>query len=80
MGGHGAMYLSANIQNSLALQVWWVADMEVWSHPIKERIVNGTRFRSEGKSQVYASYVLGMVTKMKTNKLALIIDCGVDDF
>jgi S-formylglutathione hydrolase FrmB len=29
MGGHGAMYLSANIQNSLALQVWWVADMEV---------------------------------------------------
>jgi hypothetical protein len=38
-------------------------------------------FGPEGNRKVYASYaVLGMVTKMKTNKLALIIDCGVDDF
>jgi hypothetical protein len=38
------------------------------------------RFRSEEITKVYASYAVGMVTKMKTNKLALIIDCGVDDF
>jgi hypothetical protein len=49
----------------------------------KERITKLMEpFSVRGKSQeVYASYaVLGMVTKMKTNKLALIIDCGVDDF
>ena len=39
-------------------------------------------FGPEGASQeVYDSYaVIGMVTKMKENKLHLIIDCGVDDF
>jgi hypothetical protein len=60
-----------------------VADMGSMITPDSksESKVNGTRFRSEGNHEVYASYaVLGMVTKMKTNKLALIIDCGVDDF
>jgi S-formylglutathione hydrolase FrmB len=85
MGGHGAMYLSAKHPElfSAAGSMSGVADMEI-SHPIlkSESQVNGTRFRSEGnRKEVYASYaVLGMVTKMKTNKLALIIDCGVDDF
>jgi hypothetical protein len=60
-----------------------VADISMITPILKaNHQVNGTRFRSEEITQeVYASYaVLGMVTKMKTNKLALIIDCGVDDF
>ncbi|MFT5253543.1 MAG: putative tributyrin esterase [Flavobacteriales bacterium] len=87
MGGHGAMYLSAKHPELFcaAGSMSGVADMGSMITPeSKERISKLMEpvFGPEGKSQeVYASYaVLGMVTKMKTNKLALIIDCGVDDF
>jgi hypothetical protein len=65
-----------------AASIGGVADMGVWSHPIlKSESKLMEPFSVRGNHQVYASYaVLGMVTKMKTNKLALIIDCGVDDF
>tara|TARA_R110002126_G_scaffold6130_2_gene32379 strand:- start:319 stop:1185 length:867 start_codon:yes stop_codon:yes gene_type:complete len=87
MGGHGAMYLSAKHPELFcaAGSMSGVADMgSMITAESKERITKLMEpvFGTEGKSQeVYASYaVLGMVNKLKTNKLALIIDCGVDDF
>jgi S-formylglutathione hydrolase FrmB len=87
MGGHGAMYLSAKHPELFcaAGSMSGVADMgSMLTAESKERITKLMEpvFGTEAKSrEVYASYaVLGMVNKMKTNKLALIIDCGVDDF
>jgi S-formylglutathione hydrolase FrmB len=87
MGGHGALYLSGKHPELFcaAGSMSGVADMgSLITAESKERITKLMEpvFGTEGKSQeVYASYaVLGMVTQMKTNKLALIIDCGVDDF
>jgi S-formylglutathione hydrolase FrmB len=85
MGGHGAMYLSAKHPElfSAAGSMSGVADMGSMITPdSKERITKLMEpVFGQREIEVYASYaVLGMVTKMKTNKLALIIDCGVDDF
>jgi S-formylglutathione hydrolase FrmB len=87
MGGHGALYLSAKHPELFcaAGSMSGAVDMgSIITPESKERITKlmDPVFGPEGKSQeVYASYaVLNMVTKMKSNKLALIIDCGVDDF
>ncbi|MEA9411938.1 alpha/beta hydrolase [Flavobacterium sp. PL02] len=86
MGGHGALYLSSKHPDLFcaAGSMSGAVDM---GGMLNRDAVQVTKFMEpvfgkEGAPQeVYASYaVLGMVDKMKANKLALIIDCGVDDF
>lgn len=87
MGGHGALYLSARHPELFcaAGSMSGAVDMGSMLNPESAEKVTKLMepvFGSQGASQeVYASHaVLGMVDKMKANKLALIIDCGVDDF
>ncbi|MDG2432404.1 alpha/beta hydrolase-fold protein [Flavobacterium sp.] len=87
MGGHGALYLSAKHPELFcaAGSMSGAVDMGSMMTPeSKERITKLMEpvFGKEGKSQeVYASYaVLNMVPTMTNNKLALILDIGVDDF
>ncbi len=87
MGGHGALYLSTRHPElySAVGSMSGAVDMGSMITPeSKERITKLMEpvFGPEGASQeVYAANaVLNMVDKMKTNKLAAIIDCGVDDF
>jgi S-formylglutathione hydrolase FrmB len=85
MGGHGALYLSAKHPELFCAAGSMSGAVDMGSNPkSRERTdkLMETVFGAEGASQeVYASYaVLNMVEKMKNNKLALIMDCGVDDF
>ena len=87
MGGHGALYLSAKHPELFcaAGSMSGAVDMgSLINAESKQRVTKLMEpvFGVEGASQaVYASNaVLNMVDKMKSNKLELIIDCGVDDF
>ena len=87
MGGHGALYLSAKHPELFcaAGSMSGAVDMgSLINVESKQRVTKLMEpvFGVEGVSQeVYASNaVLNMVDKMKSNKLELIIDCGVDDF
>lgn len=87
MGGHGALYLSTKHPElfSAAGSMSGAVDMgsiRNRDEPEKTNKMMESVFGPEGASQeVYDSYaVIGMITKMKNNKLDLIIDCGVDDF
>jgi S-formylglutathione hydrolase FrmB len=87
MGGHGALYLSGKHPELFcaAGSMSGAVDMgSIITAESKERITKLMEpvFGKEGKPQeTYASYaVLNMVTKMANNNLALVIDCGVDDF
>ena len=87
MGGHGALYLSAKHPELFcaAGSMSGAVDMgSMITGESKERITKLMEpvFGKEGKSQeTYASYaVLNMVPTMANNKLALIMDIGVDDF
>ncbi len=87
MGGHGALYLSTKhpelfcaagsmsgaVDMGSMLNRGASAEIGKLMEPV---------FGTQGVSQeVYASFaVLGMIDKIKSNKLPLIIDCGVDDF
>jgi putative tributyrin esterase len=87
MGGHGALYLSAKHPElfcaagsmSGAVDMGSMLNRDSSAEVVKMMV---PVFGVEGASQeVYASYaVLNMVEKIKSNKLGLIIDCGVDDF
>ena len=87
MGGHGALYLSTKHPELFcaAGSMSGAVDMGSMINPeSKERVTKLMEpvFGIEGAPQeVYASNaVLNMVDKIKSNKLELIIDCGVDDF
>jgi putative tributyrin esterase len=86
MGGHGALYLSSKHPDLFcaAGSMSGAVDMGGMLNRDAAQVNKFMEpvFGKEGAPQeVYASYaVLGMVDKMKANKLALIIDCGVDDF
>ena len=87
MGGHGALYLSAKHPELFcaAGSMSGAVDMgSLINAESKQRVTKLMEpvFGVEGVSQeVYVSNaVLNMVDKMKSNKLELIIDCGVDDF
>ncbi|KIC02827.1 esterase [Flavobacterium sp. JRM] len=86
MGGHGALYLSSKHPDLFCAAGSMSGAVDIGGM-LNRDAVQVTKlmepvFGKEGAPQeVYASYaVLGMVDKMKANKLALIIDCGVDDF
>ncbi|RZK04104.1 MAG: esterase family protein [Flavobacterium sp.] len=87
MGGHGALYLSTRHPElfSAAGSMSGAVDMGgIRNRDTPEKInkLMESVFGPEGASQeVYDSHaVLGMIDKIKTNNLELIIDCGVDDF
>lgn len=87
MGGHGALYLSTRNPElfSAAGSMSGAVDMGgIRNRDTPEKINKMMEpvFGPEGASQeVYDSHaVIGMLDKIKANKLDLIIDCGVDDF
>ncbi|MFY0481001.1 alpha/beta hydrolase [Flavobacterium sp. PLA-1-15] len=87
MGGHGALYLSARNPElfSAAGSMSGAVDMGgIRNRDTPEKINKMMEpvFGPEGASQeIYDSHaVIGMINKIKENKLPLIIDCGVDDF
>jgi len=87
MGGHGALYLSTRHPElfSAAGSMSGAVDMgSIRNRDTPEKInkLMEPVFGPEGASQeVYDAHaVLGMIDKIKANNLALIIDCGVDDF
>jgi putative tributyrin esterase len=87
MGGHGALYLSTKHPELFCAAGSMSGAVDMGSMLNRDSTAEVVKlmepvFGAKGVSQeVYASYaVLGMVDKIKANKLALIIDCGVDDF
>jgi putative tributyrin esterase len=87
MGGHGALYLSTKHPELFCAAGSMSGAVDMGSMLNRDATAEIVKlmepvFGAKGVSQdVYASYaVLGMVDKIKTNELALIIDCGVDDF
>ena len=87
MGGHGALYLSAKHPDlfcaagsmSGAVDMSTMLNRESSAQVVK--LMQPVFGDKSDNSEMYAQYaVMGMLDKLKANKLALIIDCGVDDF
>ena len=87
MGGHGALYLSAKHPDLFcaAGSMSGAVDMGVMlnrdSSAQVVKLMQPVFGDKSDSSEMYAQYaVIGMLDKLKVNKLPLIIDCGVDDF
>ncbi|MWB95516.1 prolyl oligopeptidase family serine peptidase [Flavobacterium sp. GA093] len=87
MGGHGALYLSAKHPELFcaAGSMSGAVDMSVMlnrdSSAQVVKLMQPVFGDKSDQPEMYKQYaVLGMIDKIKTNKLPLIIDCGVDDF
>jgi len=87
MGGHGALYLSTKHPDlfcaagsmSGAVDMSTMLNRESSAQVVK--LMQPVFGDKSDNSEMYAQYaVLGMLDKIKANKLPLIIDCGVDDF
>jgi S-formylglutathione hydrolase FrmB len=87
MGGHGALYLSAKHPDlfcaagsmSGAVDMSTMLNRESSAQVVK--LMQPVFGDKSDSSEMYAQYaVMGMLDKLKANKLPLIIDCGVDDF
>ncbi|OHT45609.1 alpha/beta hydrolase [Flavobacterium tructae] len=87
MGGHGALYLSAKHPDlfcaagsmSGAVDMGVMLQRDASAQVVK--LMQPVFGDKSDNSEMYAQYaVLGMLDKLKANKLPLIIDCGVDDF
>ncbi|MBP4138440.1 esterase family protein [Flavobacterium sp. P7388] len=89
MGGHGALYLSAkhpdlfcaagSMSGAVDMSVMLTRDPNAAQQVIKlMQPILGDRSNDVKAYEPYA--VLNLLDKIKTNKLPLIIDCGVDDF
>jgi putative tributyrin esterase len=87
MGGHGALYLSAKHPElfcaagsmSGAVDMGTMLGREPNDQVVK--LMQPVFGDQSSNPDLYAqNAVIGMVDKIKANKLALIIDCGVDDF
>jgi len=87
MGGHGALYLSAKHPElycaagsmSGAVDMSTMLNRESSAQVVK--LMQPVFGDKSDNSEMYAQYaVMGMLDKIKANKLPLIIDCGVDDF
>lgn len=87
MGGHGALYLSAkhpdlfcaagSMSGAVDMTVMLNRDPSAQVVKLMEPVFGD----KNADPEMYAKYsVLGMLDKIKANKLPLIIDCGVDDF
>lgn len=87
MGGHGALYLSAKHPELFcaAGSMSGAVDMETMlsrepNNDIIKLMQPVFGDQSTNPDLYSQNAVIGMVDKIKANKLALIIDCGVDDF
>ncbi|MFM2360401.1 MAG: hypothetical protein RLY16_2394 [Bacteroidota bacterium] len=90
MGGHGALYLSGRHPELFcaAGSMSGAVDLHLEHYQISEdgkknfkRLFEPVLGPMDATPDLYAANsVIGLVQQMKTNKLALIIDCGVDDF
>lgn len=87
MGGHGALYLSARhpdlfcAAGSMSGAVDMGAMLNRDSSAQVVKLMQPVFGDKSGSSEMYEqNSVLGMLDKIKANKLPLIIDCGVDDF
>lgn len=87
MGGHGALYLSARHPDlfcaagsmSGAVDMGAMLNRDSSAQVIK--LMQPVFGDKSSNSELYEqNSVLGMLDKIKANKLSLIIDCGVDDF
>ncbi|MEO8532880.1 MAG: alpha/beta hydrolase family protein [Flavobacterium sp.] len=87
MGGHGALYLSARHPDlfcaagsmSGAVDMGAMLNRDSSAQVIK--LMQPVFGEKSSNSELYEqNSVLGMLDKIKANKLPLIIDCGVDDF
>jgi putative tributyrin esterase len=87
MGGHGALYLSSRHPElfcaagsmSGAVDMGTLLNRESSAQIVK--LMQPVFGDKSDNSELYAQYaVMGMLDKIKANKLPLIIDCGVDDF
>ncbi|MEL1253715.1 alpha/beta hydrolase-fold protein [Flavobacterium sp. DGU38] len=87
MGGHGALYLSARHPElfcaagsmSGAVDMGVMLNRDSAAQMIK--LIEPVFGDKSADPEIYAQHaVLGMLDKLKSNKLPLIIDCGVDDF
>ena len=91
MGGHGAITLSAKHPNlfvaagsmsgvmNIDTRMWQVQDDFKKLRQGAQKAMLGNDLNYEGPD--FSTFTaVGLVDKMKTNGLALIIDCGVDDF
>ena len=80
MGGHGALYLSFKHQDvfGAAGSMSGGVDIRPFSEnwDLKKRLGSITAFAANWEKNT----VINMVDLVKSNKLKLIIDCGVDDF
>ncbi|AOW09622.1 alpha/beta hydrolase [Flavobacterium gilvum] len=87
MGGHGALYLSAKhpdlfcAAGSMSGAVDMGTMLNRQSNDQVVKLMQSVFGDQSNNPDLYAqNAVIGMVDKIKVNKLALIIDCGVDDF
>lgn len=87
MGGHGALYLSARhpdlfcAAGSMSGAVDMATMLNRDSSAQVVKLMQPVFGDKSGSTEMYEqNAVLGMIDKIKANKLPLIIDCGVDDF
>lgn len=87
MGGHGALYLSAKHPDLFcaAGSMSGAVDMRtiLGREPNEQflKLIQPVFGDQSNNAELYAqNAVVEMIDKIKANKLALIIDCGVDDF
>ncbi|MDP5200040.1 alpha/beta hydrolase family protein [Flavobacterium sp. DG2-3] len=87
MGGHGALYLSTRHPDlfcaagsmSGAVDMGTMLNRESSAQVVK--LMQPVFGDKSGNTELYEqNAVIGMIDKIKANKLPLIIDCGVDDF
>ncbi len=87
MGGHGALYLSTRHPDlfcaagsmSGAVDMSTMLNRDSSAQVVK--LMQPVFGDKSGSTEMYEQHaVLGMLDKIKVNKLPLIIDCGVDDF
>ncbi|MEP0713350.1 alpha/beta hydrolase family protein [Algoriphagus sp.] len=90
MGGHGAITLSAKHPELFAAatsmsgvmnidtRTWNVAGELASTRQAQQKAMLGDDLIYDAPFSAYTA--VGLVDKMKSNKLALLIDCGVDDF
>ncbi|WP_125719209.1 alpha/beta hydrolase [Flavobacterium ustbae] len=87
MGGHGALYLSTRHPDlfcaagsmSGAVDMGTMLNRDSSAQVVK--LMQPVFGDKSGNTELYEqNAVMGMIDKIKANKLPLIIDCGVDDF
>ena len=80
MGGHGAMYLAIRHSDLFGAAGSTSGGVDFRPFPNNWDIKNALGNYEENKERWEENTVLHQVESLQNNKLAIIIDCGVDDF